>query len=138
MNPYIRGLLSAATLALVAFYGWSIQPHLLTWGALVALASLYQVMLWARQNWWTRARYTAIACLVLALTLVIFLFGGSDPDASALLIPLVLLLAREQEDYRRLAMGLAAVTLVIMAAVTRLSPFAFALLAGALTLYVCI
>lgn len=138
MNPYIRGLLSAATLVLVAFYGWSIQPHLLTWGALVALASLYQVMLWARQNWWTRARYAAIACMVIALTLVIFLFGGGDPDASALLIPLVLLLAREQEDYRRLAIGLAAVTLVMMAAFTRLAPFAFALLAGALTLYVCI
>src|SRR5262245_4276872 len=132
MNPYIRTILSAATLTLIALYGWSVQPSFLTWSALGAMASLYLVMIWARQDQWTHARFAAIACLVIALTLVAFLSEGGDADASLLLVPLIALLAKEQEDYRRLAMGLAAVTLTMMAALTRLAPF---LLAAALTLY---
>jgi signal transduction histidine kinase len=138
MNPYVRTLLSAATLTLIALYGRSVPLHLLTWGALLAIASLYLVITWARQDWWTRIRFAAIPCLVLALTFVVFLSEGGDPNAGLLLVPLLLLLAKEQEDTRRLAMGLAAVTLLVMAALTRLAPFAFSLLVGVLTLYICI
>jgi signal transduction histidine kinase len=131
-------LLSAATLTLIALYAGTVHRDLLTWGALVALASLYQVMTWARQDWWTHTRFAAIACLVIALTFVVFLSEGGEPNASLLLVPLILLLAKEQEDYRRLSMGLTAVSLVAMAALTRLAPFTASLLAGVLTLYVCV
>jgi signal transduction histidine kinase len=138
VNPYVRGLLSLATLALIALYGWTLQPGPLTWGALVVMALLYQVMILARQDWWTRGRFVAVVCLLIALALVVSLSDGGDPYASVLLIPLLLLLAKEQEEYRRLAMWLAVVTLVTMAGLSRLAPFAFTLLAGALTLYMCI
>src|SRR5215831_9807310 len=81
MNPYVRTLLSAATLTLIALYGRSVPLHLLTWGALLAMASLYLLMTWARQDWWTRIRFAAIPCLVLALTFVVFLSEGGDPNA---------------------------------------------------------
>jgi signal transduction histidine kinase len=138
VNPYVRGLLSLATLALTALYGRSFQPRPLTWGALVMMTLLYQVMIWARQDWWTRGRFVAVVCLLIALALAVSLSDGGNPAASVLLTPLVLLLAKEQEDNRRLAMGLAAATLVIMVGLSRFAPFAFTLLAGTLTLYVSI
>src|SRR5262249_49978719 len=127
-----------ATLAFMGLYGWSFHLGPLAWGALVATALLYEVMIWARQDWRTGTRYATIACLLIALALAISLSDGGNPYATVLLVPLVLLLAREQQAHRRLAMGLAAGALAAMVGLSRLAPFAFTLLAGTLTLYVCI
>jgi signal transduction histidine kinase len=138
VNPYIRTLFSAATLALIVLYGWTLRPAAPVWGLLVAMCLLYQATILARESWWTHPRYAVFVVLALALTLAVSLVDGDQVYASVLLIPPVLLLAREQGEYRRLATSLAAATMLAMLALSRLSPFAFTLLPGVLTLYVCV
>jgi signal transduction histidine kinase len=138
VNPYVRALFSAATLATIALYGWTLQPALPLWGLLAAMCLLYQAMIWTGESWWTRPRYAVFVSLALALALAVSLFDGGQVYASVLLIPPVLLLAREQGEYRRLATGLAVATMLAILVLSRLSPFAFTLLPGVLTLYVCV
>src|SRR5262249_40003864 len=88
-----------------------------------------------------RRKYMLIVGLSLTLALAVSLFDGRQPYASALLLPPILLLAREQGEYRRLATGLAAVTMVAMVAVLALSHLsggAFTLLPVVLTFYFCV
>jgi signal transduction histidine kinase len=114
MNKYVRSLLSIAVLALLILYGLSVKPTLLTWGGLSIMLLIYLVMIWVRPDWWTRARYALLACPVIALLLLLSLFNGRNTIGWSLLLPLVMLLAREQQKYRNFAALLAAVTLVVM------------------------
>jgi signal transduction histidine kinase len=114
MNKYVRSLLSIAVLALLILYGLSVKPALLAWGGLGIILLIYLVMIWVRSDWWTRARYAISACLVIALLLLLSLFNGRNAYGWSLLLPLVMLLAREQQKYQRFVALLAAVTLVVM------------------------
>ncbi|HEU0028670.1 MAG TPA: sensor histidine kinase [Ktedonobacterales bacterium] len=138
MSSNVRGLLSLVTLALIALYGWTLRPGPLAWGALVALGLMYLCAVWARENWWTGATYAVFTGLAIALAGAISLASGSA-YASALLIPPIMLLAREQRrELRAVALLLAVMTMAAMLGLTRFSPLAFSLLPGALTLYVSI
>jgi signal transduction histidine kinase len=139
MNIYIRSLFSPVTLVLVMLYGFSLQQTPLTWSLLVIILLTYLVMIWVRQSWWSRTKYVLSTCLVIALIGILRLLYGIDIYGGTLLIPLVLLLAREQQQgYRRFTMLLAAMTMVVMFAISYPALFAFQLLWEAIILYVCI
>jgi len=139
VNPYVRGLFSLATPVFLLLYGSSLRPAPAVWGLLVALCLLYEAMIWARESWWTRWRYLIFVCQAIALAGAVAATVGGQVYAGVLLIPPILLLAREQQqDLRRFAMSLAAATMLAMLALSRLAPFSFALLPAVLTLYVCI
>src|SRR6266566_1504889 len=136
MNIYVRSLLSLATLALVTLYGLSLRQTPLAWSALAAILLIYLVMIWVRQLWWTRTKYALFVCLLLALTLILYLFNGRGIFDASLLVPLVMLLAREQQQhYRHYTTMLAAMTIAVMFAVSYTSPFVWPLLPAVITLY---
>jgi signal transduction histidine kinase len=139
MNIYVRSLLSLATLALVALVGRSLQQTALTWSILVVIMLIYLVMIWIHQSWLTRTKYVLSVCLLMALTLILHLFNGENSYVASLLVPLVLLLAREQQQhYRQFTAILAALTIAVIFALSLPSPLAFALLPVVITLYVCV
>src|SRR6266571_3885937 len=138
MNRFIRSLLSIATLALVMLYGLTLKPTLVTWSVPTIILLVYLVMIWVHPEWWTRPRYALSACSVIALTLLLFLFNGRNTYGWSLLLPLVLLLAREQQKYRRFAALLAAVTLVVMVVILPTYASALEVVPGMITLYFCI
>ena len=136
MNIYVRSLLSLATLALVTLYGLSLRQTPLAWSALAAILLIYLVMIWVHQSWWTRTKYALFVCLLLALTLILYLFNGRGIFDASLLVPLVMLLAREQQQhYRHYTTMLAAMTIAVMFAVSYTSPFVWPLLPAVITLY---
>ncbi len=136
MNIYVRSLLSLATLALVTLYGLSLRQTPLAWSALAAILLIYLVMIWVNQLWWTRTKYALFVCLLLALTLILYLFNGRGIFDASLLVPLVMLLAREQQQhYRHYTTMLAAMTIAVMFAVSYTSPFVWPLLPAVITLY---
>src|SRR5215472_384189 len=135
MNRYVRSLLSIAALALLMLYGLSVKPALVTWGGLSFILLVYLVMIWARPDWWTRARYALSACPVLALVLLLSLFNGRNTYGWSVLLPLVMLLAREQQKYRNFAALLAAVTLVIMIVILPAYEYALSVVPVVIALY---
>ncbi len=139
MNIYVRSLLSLATLVLVTLDGSSLQQTPLAWSVLAVIVLIYLVMIWVRQCWWTRTKYALSVCLLMALTLILHLFNVGNSYVGSLLVPLVLLLAREQQQhYRQFTAILAALTIAVMFALSFPSPLAFALLPGVITLYFCV
>ena len=136
MNRFIRGLFSAATFAFITFYGLYLHQTPLVWSLLAVILLSYLVMIWVPQNWWTRTRYALSVFLVIALSFILHLFTGIY--SSALLIPLILLLAREQRNYRRFAALLAAITVAAMCAQSPTFEFALTLLPLIITLYFCV
>ncbi len=135
MNRYVRSLLSIATLALIMLYGLSVKPTLLTWGGLSIILLIYLVMTWVRPGWWTRARYALSACPVIALLLLLSLFNGRNSYGWSLLLPLVMLLAREQQKYRNFASLLAAVTLLVMVVILPAYEYALSVVPVVIALY---
>src|SRR6266536_2169619 len=138
MNIYVRSLLSLATLVLVTLDGRSLQQTPLTWSVLAVIMLIYLLMIWVRQSWCTRTKYVLAVCLLMALTLILHLFNGGNSYVGSLLVPLVLLLAREQQHYRQFTAILAALTIAVIFALSFPSPLAFALLPGVITLYFCV
>ena len=115
MNRTIRVFFSLMTLSLIILYGSWLPQKLLLRSELLALGLIYLAMLWIPESWWTVARHTLAVFLVITL---VSLFHLSSPSftipESLLLIPLVLLLAREQERHQRYLVALAMLTLVVM------------------------
>jgi signal transduction histidine kinase len=139
VNPSVRGPFALATLALLALYGGTLRPAPLVWGLLAVLCLLYQAMIWVHERRWTRPAYALVIGTAITVTAAISLADGGRATDSLLLIPPVLLLAKEQRgDVRRFAMLLAVATLGAMLALSRLAPFSFAVVSGVVTLYVCI
>jgi signal transduction histidine kinase len=139
MNLYIRSLLSPVTLVLVMLYGFSLKQTPLMWSLLAIILLTYLMMTWVRQSWWTCTKYALSACLVMALICILRLCYGITIYGGTLLIPLILLLAREQQQgYRRVTALLAAMTMAVMFAISFPSLFAFQLLWEAIVLFVCI
>jgi signal transduction histidine kinase len=128
MSWRIRGMTSMLTIAIVTLYGGFLREIPLEWGALIAILIISLVMIWVRQFWWTRTKYALSVGLLIVLTLVLSLFNAWDPYSSALLIPPVLVLARDVQKYPRFTAMLAAVAMAVMFAISYASGLAFALL----------
>lgn len=140
MNPFIRNLFSATTLLLVALYALSIPQDPLAWGLLACMAVLYLGIIWLPLNWWTPARYVLGVSLmiVLAGVLVLMLPSSHDLTSGLLLVPLVLLLAREQGEQRNLAALLAVLTMVAMVGLASGAAYTWTLLAVVIALYMSV
>lgn len=140
MNPVIRNLFSATTLLLLALFGISLPQNPLTWSCLIAVALIYLGLIWLPLGWWTTARYILVASLVIALAGVLFLTrpGGSELPNGLLLIPLILLLAREQGEQRSLATVLAVISIAAMAVLTVGAAYIWTLLSVVIALYVSV
>src|SRR5690242_6962796 len=125
MSWQIRSLASVLTGAIVALYGILLKQGLLEWSTLVAIALVSLVMIWVHQPWWTRLKYALLVGLLIVLTLLLALFNTWYPYSSVLLLPLVLVLARDVQRYPRFTALLAAVTMAAMAALASLSALTF-------------
>src|SRR5215831_20470158 len=128
MSWHIRGMTSILTIAIVTLYGVYLREMPLEWGALIVILIISLVMIWVRQFWWTRTKYALSVGLLIVLILVLSLFNAWNPYSSALLIPPVLVLARDVQKYPRFTAMLAAVTMAVMFAISYASGLAFALL----------
>lgn len=138
MNRYIRILFSTATLALMLLYGLSSKVSMLTWGGLTIILLIYLVMIWVHPNWWTRNRYILLTASVTVLVLLLSLEGGKTAYLWYLLLPLALLLAKEQQKYWRLAALLTIATLASIIMVLPDYTNALEVLPEVLALYFCI
>lgn len=115
MNRTVRILFSSGLLMSFALYTSNFPRSPLAWMGTAIITLIYLAMIWMPQIWWTRTTYIASVCLVLAIAIAIASteIHGKSAAGSYLLFPLVLLLAKEQGYYRRIATILAAVTLVV-------------------------
>jgi signal transduction histidine kinase len=139
MNRTIRVLFSLTTLSLIILYGSSLPQTLLLQSELLALGLIYLAILWIPESWWTVARHTLAVFLVITL---VSLFHLSSPSStipeSLLLIPLVLLLAREQERHPRYFVALAVLTLVAMSLMAPTGTFLLNVLPVVIALYMSV
>ena len=140
MNPFIRNLFSATTLLLVALYALSIPHDPLAWSLLSCMALLYLGIIWLPLSWWTPARYVLGVSLMIALAgiLILMLPSSHDLTSGLLLVPLILLLAREQGQQRSLATLLAVLTMVAMVGLAYGSAYTWTLLAVVIALYMSV
>jgi signal transduction histidine kinase len=140
MNRYVRVLFSATTLGIIAVIGRSLQRAPLVWGCLVALAFVYLVMIWAPESRWGRAKYALAVLLVIGLTVILRL---ANPGRQAIpialsLVPLALLLAREQGSLRRFTLGLAILTMAAMLVLAPSAAFVWTVLPVVIALYMSV
>ncbi len=139
MSIYIRIPFSLTTGGLVLLAGLSLRSVPLQWGGLILLLLIYLSMIWLRQDGWTYTRYMLFTVLLLVLIGILRLSYGINLYCGYLLVPLVLLLAKEQQQrYRHFAALLAAITVLALFAICYPSTFVFQLLAYTIVLYVCI
>lgn len=139
MNRYVRVFFSLTTLSLIILYGSLLERSLLIWSGLLALGVIYLTMLWLRESWWTLAKHALAVLLAIALVSVLQL---SSPNSrfpeSLLLIPLVLLLAREQERHQRYFVVLAVLTLTAMCIMAPTTTFLVTVLPVVIALYMSV
>jgi hypothetical protein len=140
MNRTVSSLFSIATLTFIVLVGRSLQQAPLERVCLAALALIYLGIIWLPQAWWNPLRYSLAASLLAAIVMVLHLFyqGSESIPPSLLLSPLVLLLAREQQENRRFAAFLAALTLGIMVALSPGVSFVVTVIPSLLALYMSI
>jgi len=140
MNPFIRSLFSATTLLLIALYAFSLPQNPLGWICLALMAMLYLALIWFALEWWTPARNILAVVLMIALAGILFLShpGSSDLPTGLLLIPLILLMAREQGDQRTLAMLLAVLTMAALVALAYNAAYIWTLLSVVIALYMSV
>ena len=114
MNHYIRLLFSVMLPVFFLFDGIVVQRSRLAWCLLALILLLYLLIVWTDQSWWTRTKYGLTVGLAIMLTLIIHRYNGGNGYDSSLLIPLVLLLAKEQRDRRLFTAVLAIITMVVL------------------------
>jgi signal transduction histidine kinase len=114
MNHTIRYLFSATTLVFLMLYGLAQQPSFKIWIGLIAMALIYLLIIWMPPTWWTRGKYLLVVAPVIAIAAIIYLSRNASIrfPSGLLLVPLVLLLAREQQNLRWFATILAILTMV--------------------------
>ncbi len=138
MSIYVRIPFSLTTGGLVLLAGLSLHSVPLQWGVLLLLLLIYLFMAWLRQDWWTHTRYALFTGLLLVLIGILRLSYGINLSCGYLLVPLILLLAKEQQQrYRRFAALLAAITFLALFAICYPSAFVFQLLPYIIVLYIC-
>ncbi len=139
MSMYVRIPFSLTSGGLVLLAGLSLHATFLLWPVLSLILLSYLFMTWQRQNWWTHTRYALLTGLILMFICILRLSYGANLYYGYLLIPLVLLLAKEQQQrYSRFATLLAAIAVLALFAMCYPSTFVFQLLAYTIVLYVCI
>jgi signal transduction histidine kinase len=114
MNHYIRLLFSVMLPVFFLFDGIVVQRSRLAWCPLALILLLYLLIVWTDQSWWTRTKYGLTVGLAIMLTLIIHRYNGGNGYDSSLLIPLVLLLAKEQRDRRLFTAVLTIITMVVL------------------------
>jgi signal transduction histidine kinase len=135
MNRTVSILFSGALLVFFALYTHAFPRSPVVWVGAAIIMLIYLTMVWAPQRWWTRTKYIASVCLVLAIAIALAPINGKNAADPYLLFPLVLLLAKEQHHYRRIATVLAAVTLVVFFVFALPSTGAFIWEGGVIALY---
>jgi len=139
MNPLIRSLFSATTLVLIALFGVSLPQNPLTWGCLVVMAFIYIGLIFLPLEWWTQFRYILAVSLMIALAAVLLIQpGGGELPSGLLLVPLVLLLAREQGDLRLLTTILAVLSMAAMVILSMRTAYIWTLLSVVIALYMSV
>ncbi len=139
MNRYIRSLFSLTTLALIVLYGLSVQQTLLTWICLSALILSYLMIIWYPESWWNLAKNVLAVSLVIILVTALHQSSRSAAiPGSLLLIPLILLLAREQHDHRGFFVALAGITMVVMWILAPTAAFVWTVLPVVIALYMSV
>jgi len=139
MSRTIRSLFSLTTLVLILLVGRSLEQTLLAWGSLVAMALIYLMIIWIPQIWWTRLKYAMAVSLLMALASLLYLSNrSSNIPGGLLLVPLVLLLAREQQRFRWFLVALAAVTMAAMCLLAPDISFTWTVLPVVIALYMSV
>jgi signal transduction histidine kinase len=105
---------------------------------LTLILLIYLLIAWIPNGWWTRAKYTLAVCLVIVLILILHRYNGQNSYDSSLLIPLVLLLAKEQQDNRRFMALLAIMTMAILVAISPTYTLVAIWMSSVIPLYVSI
>lgn len=136
MNIYIRSLLTLIVLAFAILDGLSLQRTPLVWSLLVIILFIYLMMIWVRENWLTHGVYVVSTVLVIASICTLRLLYGINSYGSLLLMPLVMLQARELRQYYRLfSMLLAVITMAVMFAISYPSWLIFVVLPATIGSY---
>ena len=139
MNRYIRSFFSLTTLALIVLYWLSSRQSLLSWSCLVALTLIYLALIWIPQSWWTLVKHVLAVSLITALVIALHLSVRSTTvPESLLLVPLVLLLAREQQDHRGFFVGLAVAVMVVMSIIAPVPAFTVTVMPVVIALYMSV
>ena len=144
MNSYVRILFTAATIAMIVLFGRIMQLGFLGWASLFSLGLVYLTLIWVSMAWWTRLKYGLATVLVISLTAGLH-FASLTTVASAagfpaalLLVPLILLLAREQGEARGFTIALAGLGLLAMGLLSPTPSFAWIALPVVFALYMSI
>lgn len=124
MNRYIRMLFTILLPPSFYLSGILAGQAFWSWGVLAILFLLYMLLVWLEREWWTRTRYLLVVGLAWALILVMRFLDSSSTYDSVLLVPLVLLLIKEQGDQRYFTGGLTLATLAFMLVIAPTLPVA--------------
>ncbi|GCE28816.1 sensor histidine kinase YxjM [Dictyobacter alpinus] len=128
MSWQIRSMTSILTLAIAILYEIFLKQTFLEWCVLCASLLLSLFMIWIHQSWWSRTRYIVATGLLIAFMLIHSFFNAWSPYSSLLLLPLVLVLARDVHRYPRLTTILAVVTIAAMLVISSTSNLTFTLM----------
>ena len=124
MNRYVRILFTILLPPSFYLSGVLAGQALWSWGGFAILYLLYMPLVWLEREWWTRTRYLLVVGLAWALVLAMRFFDSHSTYDSVLLVPLVLLLVKEQGDERYFTGGLALATLAFMLVIAPTFPVA--------------
>ena len=127
------------TLTLLGLFGRS-QSTPLVWIILIIMGLAYLTIIWIPLGWWTRLKYTlaALGVNLLVFSLFVLTQGRNEFPANLLLVPLILLLGREQHQYRWFLVGLAATCLVVLAALAPTQEFVWSVVPVVAAMYMSI
>jgi signal transduction histidine kinase len=139
MNRTIRIVFSLTTLALIFLYGKTLPPSLLFRGTLFALGLVYMAILWFPEERWTLKKHVLSLCLVLAAVILLhFSPPPAAPAESLLLIPFILLLARERDERQRYLLVLAFISMAVMCILTPEVAFLVSVMPIVIALYMSV
>jgi signal transduction histidine kinase len=139
MNRTIRIVFSLTTLALIILYGKALPPSPLLQGILFALGLIYVAILWFPEERWTLKRHVLSLCLVLAAVILLHVsLPPTAPAESLLLIPFILLLARERYERQRYLLVLALISMAAMCILTPEAAFLVSVMPVVIALYMSV
>ncbi|MGD8406618.1 MAG: sensor histidine kinase [Anaerolineales bacterium] len=129
MSRFIRSLFSLTTFGLIVLFGLSIKQTFLIWGYLVALLIIYLAIVWIPEAWWTPIKHILAVSIVVVLVVALNLSASVNTfPTSLLLIPLVLLLARDQQSNQFFIITLVVITMLVMVILAPRTSFIWAVL----------
>ncbi len=140
MNRKIAVLFSLVTLALILLAGRAQLQTLQVWSCLAILALIYLAVIWTPPSWWTRGKYILAVSLATGLVAAVYLINPRDAEipASLLLVPFILLLARDQLRFRGFVEILAVAMLVVMGILAPNATFIWVVFPVVISLYMSI